>query len=58
MANNWTEAQISEIVASVLKKMNTSAPATTLVLWFWMLLPKRQERIFRTSVMALWQKHR
>ena len=27
MANNWTEAQINEIVASVLKQMNTSAPA-------------------------------
>ena len=27
MANNWTEAQISEIVASVLKQINGSAPA-------------------------------
>ena len=25
MANNWTEAQISEIVASVLKQINGSA---------------------------------
>ncbi|MBR0443417.1 MAG: aldehyde dehydrogenase family protein, partial [Clostridia bacterium] len=27
MANNFTEAQINEIVASVLKQLNTSAPA-------------------------------
>ena len=27
MANNWTEAQINAIVASVLQQMNQSAPA-------------------------------
>ena len=27
MANNWTEAQINEIVASVLKQMNNGAAA-------------------------------